>query len=100
MAGKPPISDAAQQLLNQLQRNRISLPERDDLAHYRRDTRARFLPWIERARKAFDGEIKDIEIAGVACRQLTPHDWQQQGGTCIQYAFGGGFSVVGSTKTW
>ncbi|HEY5739206.1 MAG TPA: alpha/beta hydrolase [Gammaproteobacteria bacterium] len=91
MAGKPPISDAAQQLLNQLQRNRISLPERDDLAHYRRDTRARFLPWIERARKAFDGEIKDIEIAGVACRQLTPHDWQQQGGTCIQYAFGGGF---------
>jgi len=91
MAAAGSISDAAAKMLQELESSSIALPDRENLPYYRRDTRTRYMPWVERARTAFDGEIKDIEIAGVRCRQLTPHDWQQRDGGCIQYAFGGGF---------
>jgi len=90
------ISEAAAALLAELASEQAELPQRDKLQQYRRDTRDRYRPWVEQARADFNGEIKDIEIAGVSCKQLTPYDWEQHRGGCIQYAFGGGY-VCGSS---
>jgi monoterpene epsilon-lactone hydrolase len=92
---KQPSKQAAEMLAD-LESRPAALPERSDLPRYRRETRAAYEPWVEEAIAGFAGEIKDLEIAGVACKQLTPEDWSQQEDACIQYAYGGGY-VSGST---
>jgi len=96
MSRKKEISKAAARILEELESSPSQLPQRKDLPRYRRETRDNFRPWVENALADFDGEIKDIEIDGVPCKQLTPTDWSQQTDACIQYAYGGGY-VSGST---
>jgi acetyl esterase/lipase len=91
MASKPQLSEAAVRMLADLEARSAVLPERADLTRYRRELRAAYQPWVENALAGFNGEIKDIDIAGVACKQLTPEGWSQQHDACIQYAFGGGY---------
>jgi acetyl esterase/lipase len=69
----------------------VPLPDLDGLPRYREDVRAGFEPWVQSALAAFSGEIEDIEVAGIPCKQLTPDNWSGAGGTCIQYAYGGGY---------
>ncbi len=90
------ISAEAEAVLAGLRAAGMQIPTLDNLAQYRANTRAGYAPYVEQAIAAFDGEIKDIEIAGVGCRQLTPSTWSQKDGPCIQYAYGGGY-VSGST---
>ena len=96
MARKKEISKEAAQILDELEAESIALPEPGELPRYRRETRARYRPWVEQAMAAFEGEIKGIEINGIPCKQLTPADWSQQKDACIQYAYGGGY-ISGST---
>ena len=88
------ISAPAQEMLEELQRAGTIAPDPADMPAYRARVRAGFAPWAEAAARTFDGAIEDIEIAGIACKQLTPAGWRLEDG-CIQYAFGGGF-VSGS----
>lgn len=92
MAG---ISDAALALLDELQAAGLVPPAIDAIEEHRRDVRAGFEPYVQRALADFDGKIDDIEIAGVGCKQVTPRGWPETGGGCVQYAYGGGF-VCGS----
>ncbi len=95
MERKADISAEAEDVISGLHAAGIQIPTLDNLAQYRANTRAGYAPYVEQAIAAFDGEIKDIEIAGVGCRQLTPSTWSQNDGPCIQYAYGGGY-VSGS----
>jgi acetyl esterase/lipase len=67
------------------------LPDLDSLDRYRSDVRAGFEPWVQTALAAFRGEIEDIEVAGIPCKQVTPQHWSGADGRCIQYAYGGGY---------
>jgi acetyl esterase/lipase len=96
MVRKADISAAAEAVISELRAAGMAVPSLDNLAQYRIDTRAGYSPYAEKAIAGFDGEIKDIEIDGVACKQLTPSTWSQSQGPCIQYAYGGGY-VAGST---
>ena len=91
MAQKPAISTEADAVLAELEEAGITVPTQETLHQYRADTRASFEPHVERFQAGFDGEIKDIEISGVSCKQLTPASWEQRDGLCIQYAYGGGY---------
>ncbi|MGD2172028.1 MAG: alpha/beta hydrolase [Gammaproteobacteria bacterium] len=96
MGAEKKISKDAARILEELEAESTGLPEREDLPRYRRETREKYRPWVEDALAAFDGEIKDIEINGVSCKQLTPAGWSQQTDACIQYAYGGGY-ISGSS---
>ncbi len=89
------ISAAAQALLAALRAAGLEPPDVDAIEEHRRNVRAGFEPWVQRTLADFDGTIEDIEIAGIGCKQVTPHGWAETGGGCIQYAYGGGF-VCGS----
>jgi len=67
------------------------LPNLDDLGQYRNGVRTGFEPYVQTALAAFRGEIDDIEVAGIACKQVTPQHWSGSSGRCIQYAYGGGY---------
>jgi len=73
----------------------ISTPRSENLAQYRIDTRQDNEPYVRRAISRHQVDIDDIEIDGIACKQITPPDWSAENGICIQYAFGGG-AVGGS----
>lgn len=96
MARKADISAAAQALLEEMSRAGMKIASLETLQQYRDETRAGYAAWAEQAIAGFDGEITEIEIAGVRCRQLTPSAWSQNKGPCIQYAYGGGY-IAGST---
>jgi len=93
---KADISAAAAALLADMEARGLTLPEPDGLERYRGDTRAAYAPYVDEALKDFSGEISDIKIAGIPCKQLTPPSWSRRQGPCIQYAYGGGY-VSGST---
>jgi hypothetical protein len=90
MAQAKQLSKAAARILADLEAQPAALPERADLPRYRRETRAGYEPWVEDAIARFTGEIKDLDINGVTCKQLTPEDWSQREDACILYAYGGG----------
>lgn len=90
------ISDEARDMLEQLLLETPPLPDPADMTSYRESTRAGFAPWAEQALAQFDGDIVPVEINGIPCRQLTPPNWSGTGGTCIQYAYGGGY-ISGSS---
>lgn len=96
MERKADISPEAEAVVSGLRAAGMQIPTLVNLAQYRVDTRAGYAPHVETAIAGFDGEINDIEIAGVGCKQLTPSTWSQNNGSCIQYAYGGGY-VGGST---
>ena len=90
------ISSEAKSLLAELESETVPLLQRENLEAYRASLRDQYRPWVENALAKFHGEIEQIEIAGVPCRQLTPSSWSQHEDPCIQYAFGGGY-ISGST---
>jgi hypothetical protein len=92
---KADMSAAATALYAELHSSGPVVPELDTLEQYRKDVRAGFDGYVQAALEAFHGEIKDIEVAGIACKQLTPQHWSSANGRCIQYAYGGGY-VSGS----
>jgi len=92
---KADMSAAATALYAELHSAGLVVPELDNLEQYRRDVRAGFDGYVQAALEAFRGEIKDIEVAGISCKQLTPEHWSNLEGRCIQYAYGGGY-VSGS----
>jgi len=92
---KADMSAAAAALYAELHNADLVVPELDNLEQYRKDVRAGFDGYVQAALEAFRGEIKDIEVAGIACKQLTPQHWSSTNGRCIQYAYGGGY-VSGS----
>jgi acetyl esterase/lipase len=92
---KVDMSAAAATLYAELHSVGPVVPELDNLEQYRRDVRAGFDGYVQAALDAFRGEIKDIEVAGVGCKQVTPEHWSNVDGRCIQYAYGGGY-VSGS----
>ena len=89
------ISTEAKALLQEMQDAGMITPDPDDMPAFRDQVRAGFTPWVETALEAFDGDIEDIEIAGINCKQVTPAGWDSNSGGCIQYAYGGGY-VSGS----
>jgi len=93
---KADMSPAAQALLVEMRSAGLKTPDLDNLAQYRQEVRQGFEPDVRQAVAAFDGEIEDIEVAGVSCKQLTPSAWSADDGLCIQYAYGGGY-IAGST---
>jgi len=96
MARKVDISTAAQALLGEMRSAGMMTTSLETLQQYRDHTRAGYAAWAEQAIAGFDGEITDIEIAGIRCKQLTPTAWSPNHGPCIQYAYGGGY-IAGST---
>lgn len=96
MERKADISAEATAIIAELRVAGLTIPTRDNLDRYRVDTRAGYSSYAEKAIAGFDGEIRDVEIAGVPCKQLTPSSWSESHGPCIQYAYGGGY-VAGST---
>ncbi len=92
---KVDMSAAAADLYAELHSAGLVVPELDNLEQYLKDVRACFDDYVQAALDAFRGEIKDIEVAGIACKQLTPEHWSSVNGRCIQYAYGGGY-VSGS----
>ncbi|MCP4334023.1 MAG: hypothetical protein GY785_15300 [Gammaproteobacteria bacterium] len=85
------MSTAAVVLYKELYDAGMVVPDLDGLQQYRQDVYAGFDPWVQTAVAAFDGEIEDVEVAGIACKQLTPSNWSETDGACIQYAYGGGY---------
>ena len=85
------MSPAAAVLCTEMHDDGMVVPDLDGLQQYRRDVRAGFDPWVQTAVAAFQGEIEDIEVAGIGCKQLTPKNWSDTDGACIQYAYGGGY---------
>ena len=89
------ISAAARALLAEMLEVGPVVPEVNDIPAYREAVRAGFEPSVEQALLGFDGDIEEIQIAGIGCKQVTPRGWSSESGGCIQYAYGGGF-VCGS----
>jgi acetyl esterase/lipase len=85
------MSTEAAALYTELNEACMVLPSLDDLDQYRNDVRTGFEPYVQTALAAFRGEIDDIEVAGVPCKQVTPKHWSDSSGRCIQYAYGGGY---------
>jgi acetyl esterase/lipase len=90
------MSPTAAALYAELHRAGRVAPEGDSLHQYRKDVRAGFESYVQAALDAFQGEIMDIEVAGVSCKQVTSQHWSNGNGRCIQYAYGGGY-VCGSS---
>ena len=88
-------SAEAQAFFEEFSGSLMSAPRSENLSQYRIDTREGFEPYVRRAMCRHQVEIEDIEIDGIACKQITPPDWSAENGVCIQYAFGGG-AVGGS----
>jgi len=95
-ARKAGMSAEAEALYRKLRDAGLDIPERENLDAYRAAVRAGFEDYIQAALAAFTGSIEMLDIAGIACRQLTPRGWSAQQGRCILYAYGGGY-VSGST---
>jgi acetyl esterase/lipase len=93
---KADMSAAAADLYAELQSAGLAVPELDNLEQYRKDVRSGFDDYVRAAVETFQGEIRDIEVAGIPCKQLTPRHWSNADGRCIQYAYGGGY-VSGSS---
>jgi acetyl esterase/lipase len=93
---KADMSAAAADLYAELQSAGLAVPELDNLEQYRKDVRSGFDDYVQAAVETFQGEIRDIEVAGIPCKQLTPRHWSNADGRCIQYAYGGGY-VSGSS---
>ena len=91
------ISAAARALRHELESAGISLPDPDHLEDFRAGVRAGFEPWVEAALADFDGAVETIEVEAVGCTQVTPAGWSSRDGSCVQYAYGGGF-VCGSPR--
>jgi acetyl esterase/lipase len=85
----------AQAFFEEFSGSLLSIPRSENLPQYRIDSRQDFEPYVRRALGRHQVEIEDIEIDGIACKQITPPDWSVEKGVCIQYAFGGG-AVAGS----
>jgi hypothetical protein len=64
MERKADISAEAEAVISGLRAAGMQIPTLDKLAQYRNETRAGYAPYVEQALAGFDGEIKDIEIAG------------------------------------
>ena len=90
------MSAAAAALYQQLKDAGLVIPRREEIAAYREAVRSGFEAYVRSAIAGFDGAIEIIDVAGIRCRQLTPRNWQQDGGRCMLYAYGGGY-VSGST---
>ena len=93
---KADMSAVAAELYAELHSAGLAVPELDTLEQYRKDVRAGFDGYVQAAVETFRGEIRDIELAGIPCKQLTPQHWSNADGRCIQYAYGGGY-VSGSS---
>ena len=92
--GEADISPAANALLAEMLDARVGPPDPDAIEAYRAQLRELYEPGIRAARRDFDGDIEDLEIAGIPCKQVTPRGWSDEGNV-IQYAYGGGY-VSGS----
>ncbi len=93
---KVDISPEAVSVAAEMRSTGFNIPGLGNLEQYRKDTRAGYEAYVQKALDAFSGEIKELEIAGITCKQLTPRDWSADNGPCIQYAYGGAY-VSGST---
>jgi acetyl esterase/lipase len=93
---KADMSPAAQALVDEMRSAGLTVPDHENLPQYRQDTREGFEPNVKRIMGTFSGEIRDIEVAGIPCKQVTPEDWAPDSSHCIQYAYGGGY-IVGSS---
>lgn len=93
---KADMSPAATALYAELRSAGVVIPGLDNLEQYRQDVRAGFEEYVQTALEAFQGEILDIEVAGIPCKQVTPQHWSNLNGRCIQYAYGGGY-ISGSS---
>ncbi len=95
MAGREAdISAAAAKLLAELQEQGLATPDAADIEQYRHATRSGYEPGVIAAIDAFDGDIEDLPVAGVPCKQVTPRGWSEDG-IVVLYAYGGGY-VSGS----
>ena len=93
---KVTISPEAVSIASEMRSAGPIIPNLDNLQQYREDVRAGYESYVRKALDRFRGEIEDIEIAGISCKQVTPHNWAANSDPCIQYAFGGAY-VSGST---
>ncbi len=89
------ISAEARALVAEMLGAELPLPDSNDIPRHREEVRAGFEPYVQRVLQHFDGNIEDIEIAGIGCKQVTPSGWSSETGGCIQYAYGGGY-ICGS----
>ncbi len=95
MAGREAdISSAAARVLAELQAAGLAVPTAENLPGYRSDTRAGFEASVRFAIDAFEGDIEDTRVADIACKQVTPEGWSEDGIVAL-YAYGGGY-VSGS----
>ncbi len=88
------ISPEAAALLAELQRQGPTTPDPANIEQYRSDTRAAYEPGVLAAIDTFDGDIEDLQVAGIVCKQVTPRNWPRDG-IVVLYAYGGGY-VSGS----
>ena len=96
IAARADISPEARAQIELLEDAGIVVPTRDNIKTYRRDLLENSAAFVAERVAAFAGDIAQIEIAGIGCRQVTPSGWNPAGGPVILYAFGGGY-VSGST---
>jgi hypothetical protein len=61
------ISEEARKVIEHLQAEDMVIPSAENCAQYRRDLLNTAQTDIQLTLKQFDGELKDIDIAGVAC---------------------------------
>ena len=85
------MSHEAHALFIELTEAGVTRPDAGDMPAFREQVRAGFEPYVKQALQAFDGEIEDVRIGGIGCKQVTPTGWRQDSGGCIQYAYGGGY---------
>ena len=93
---KVDISPEAVSVAGEMHSEVPRIPELDNLEQYRKDVREGYESYVRKGLEKFRGEIEDVEIAGLSCKQVTPSNWSADSGPCIHYAFGGAY-VSGST---
>ncbi|MEM7563427.1 MAG: alpha/beta hydrolase, partial [Pseudomonadota bacterium] len=97
MTRKVTLSPEAQALFDTMTNAGIEIPTPNNILQYRQDMINGSAADIEQEVARFEGDIEDLEIASVKCRQITPVNWDPDQGPCIQYAYGGGY-VSGSVQ--
>lgn len=93
---KADLSIEARQVFAELQASGIVVPTAQNCVQYRKDFRDASTEYVESILDQYDVEVRQIEVAGISCRQQTPAGWSSQNGICILYAYGGGFVSGGS----
>ena len=92
--GHADTSPEAQALFAELTQAGTVTPDAGNMPAYREQVRAGFEPYVRQALQDFSGEVEELRIGGIGCKQVTPAGWSRDRG-CVQYAYGGGY-VCGS----